>query len=501
MILRDYQEYAISLVRNKFATGHKRVLLVLPTGSGKSIILGHMARRCLDRGNKLLALMHRRQLVEQLSGRFQDCGVNSSQIMAGISANLDSYCQIATVQTYSRRIKLPSIWSDKSDWHINADVLFIDEAHHILSKTYQNVLNEYHGKYVVGVTATPILASGVGLGNYFDTLVQPITIKRLIENNYLVPAVYYGLDFPDLSDLKIVAGDYERVGLDKKMNNLKIIGDVFENWIRICGDKKTMIFAVNVKHSKALAIEFNKRGISAEHLDAHNNDDDRSETIDRFRNGKIQVICNVGLYTEGTDIPEIEAIVLARPTRSLGLHLQMLGRGARPYPGKENFLVLDHGGNINRLGMYEEDIEWDLNGKKIKFEDVQRRVKEKKYMTCEKCGTIFSGQSYCPRCYTDIPDYGRKIASIDAELKELTKTKEKYTMEDKQSFYGMLEYCRKQKGYKPGWTYYKFKERFGIYPSGKLKKIAIEPDEKFLRYLKYMQIRAAKSRSKSMSLA
>jgi len=164
------------------------------------------------------------------------------------------------------------------------------------------------------------------------------------------------------------------------MNTPKLVGDVVGNWAKIAGGLQTMVFAVDVKHSKALVEEFVRHDINAEHLDAYSDDDEREETINRFRNGDTQVICNVGLYTEGTDIPEIQCIDLARPTKSLGLHLQMIGRGARPYPEKDKFVVIDHGGNIERLGFYEDEINWGLSGKEVAHRKKKPRKKRSAFI-------------------------------------------------------------------------------------------------------------------------
>lgn len=493
--LRDYQEKAVNLIREEIRKGNRRVLLVLPTGAGKSHVMGHIASKSIDNNFRVLALMHRRQLVTQLAERFNDCGVNSALIMSGEEHNLSSSAQIATCQTYLRRLKLRSIEENK--FFINAKVIFIDEAHHSLSNTYQKILTNYTDKIIIGVTATPVLSSGVGMGRYFDAIVQPVSIRELINNKFLVPGMYYGPSNPDLSKLITVRGDYEKKGLDKVMNQPKLVGDVVSNWLRIAGGLQTMVFAVNVNHSKALCHEFEKHGVAAEHLDAYSLDEDREDTIRRFRNGDTQVICNVGLYTEGTDIPEIECIVLARPTKSLGLHLQMIGRGARPCKDKINFMVIDHGGNINRLGFYEDEIEWVLTDKEVGFKKKEVRKKEKKIRTCDECSFQFTGPT-CPQCGKSIIGYGKMIEAEEAELISLSKKKkEEPTLQEKQDFYAMLEYYRKEKGYKKGWTANQFKEKFKHYPCNMSNVQDKKPDNTLKNWITYQNIRYNKSRKRS----
>jgi len=497
--LRGYQEASVNLVRAELYKGHKKILLVLPTGAGKTHILGDVASKAILKGHKILALMHRRQLVDQMVDRFTDCEIESGKIMSGVEPELSCSCQVSTIQTYSRRIKLEEI--QYNQFFINASVVFIDEAHHVLSKSYQKVLEHYEDKIVIGVTATPCLSSGVGMGEYFDTIVQPVSVSGLVDKGYLVPGEYYGPSAPDLSKVKTVMGDYEKKALSKKMNTPKLVGDVVGNWGRIAGGLQTMVFAVDVKHSKALVMEFERHGISAEHLDAYCDDETREATLNRFRNGDTRVICNVGLYTEGTDIPEIQCIDLARPTKSIGLHLQMVGRGARPYPGKEKFIVIDHGGNIERLGFYEDEIEWGLKGKKNAYKKKKVRKKEAHLFTCEMCSTIFSGKR-CPMCFFEIKDWGRKIEAMDAELVALKATKKKYTTADKQKWFSMLKYYGDSKGYSPGWAAHKFREKMGVWPRGKVKDVpTTKPDNEVQGWITHGIIKYINSKKKQEAQA
>jgi len=491
IVLRDYQKKAVDQIRTEIQKGNRRILLVLPTGSGKSHTMGDISKKSIDKSNKILALMHRRQLVTQLMQRFEECGVNSAMIMSGEEHNLDCSAQIATCQTYTRRLKLKK---DNNKFFIDAAIVFIDEAHHALSNTYQNILSNYNDKIIIGVTATPILASGVGMGNYFDAIVQPVSIKELIDQNHLVPGVYYGPSSPDLSKIKTVVGDYEKKGLDEVVNQPRIIGDVVKNWFKIAGGLSTMVFAVNVNHSKALCKEFNDNGVTAEHLDAHSIDEEREDTLRRFRDGDTQVLLNVALFTEGTDVPEIECIVLARPTKSLGLHLQMIGRGARPNKGKDSFTVIDHGGNVNRLGYYEDEIEWLLTEKEVGFKKKEVRKKEKKIRTCEECHAQFTGPT-CPQCGKTILGYGKIIEAEEAELIALSKKKKKEpTTEQKRKFYGMLEYHRKEKGYSKGWTANQFKQKYKEFPKGMNNAPDQKPDKTLKNWITYQNIKYAKSK-------
>ena len=493
MELRKYQEKTVEMVRGEIRKGNKRVLIALPTGAGKTHVLSDIAKKAQTKENTVLALMHRRQLVTQMVDAFAENGLEADIIMAGIESKLKSKIQIGTVQTYSRRLNLDAL--EYNPFFINASICMIDEAHHTLSKTYQKILKNYENKVIIGVTATPILSSGIGMGNFYQALVCPVSVQELVDGGYLVPGIYYGPSTPDLSKVKTVMGDYHKTELNKVMNQPKLIGDVVENWMKLAENRQTMVFAVKVNHSKALCEEFNRMGIQAEHLDAHDEDEIRSDTLYRFRSGDTKVLCNVGLYTEGTDIPEIQCIVLARPTKSLGFHLQMVGRGARPCSGKKDFMVLDHGGNIERLGFYEEEVIWSLDGKGLGYKKKAEYKKEKKPFTCEMCSCVHTGKR-CPQCGWEVVGYAKKIEAIEAELVELGKKRIKATVAEKMRFHGMLCYQQRAKGYKNGWIARNFKDKFGVWPVEKtMSRDYIEPDEAFKNWLKHKAIQWAKSKA------
>jgi len=375
----------------------------------------------------VLALMHRRGLVEQLGERFNSCGVESGVVMNGVEPDFEQHTQIGTIQTFSRRINYEEYdWATQKPfkpWEHPADVILLDEAHRSLSKTFQDTLKSYENKIVLGFTATPTLSTGVGMGNYYEALIQPVGVRELINCGALVPGVYYGLPAPDLTGIRVIAGDYEKKTLSERVDDKKLIGDIVLNWSKIATGKRTLVFAVNVKHSQAIVHEFERSGIPAEHLDAHSTDEKRTETINRFKTGETQVVSNVGLFTEGTDLPEIECVCLARPTKSIGAYLQMIGRGARPNPGKRDFTVLDHGKNVNEHGFYEDPITWTLEGKKISYYKPESKFpKIRAQMECRICCAIFTG-SKCPVCLTEVENYGKKIKTLEYELKQLGEVK------------------------------------------------------------------------------
>jgi DNA repair protein RadD len=488
--LRDYQAELVTLSRLELTKGKKRVLVVLPTGGGKTYVMADIAQRATEKGHRVLCLMHRRQLVGQMKDRFADYGLEVGIVMAGYDSDLLKPIQIGTIQTYQRRIRMDD--AGYRPFFVDAAVVMVDEAHRSLSKTFQKTLALYDKSVVVGVTATPCLASGVGMGRYYDALVAPTGVGDLIDAGYLVPARYFAPTTPDLDGIRTVQGDYEKKALGERMNTTQLVGDVFENWARIAGGKQTIVFAVNVKHSKALCREFERNGVSAAHLDAYSSEDKRSQVLTALFDKRLQVVFNVGLYTEGFDYPAAECIVLARPTKSRGLYLQMAGRGLRPYDGKSECIIIDHGNNVERLGFIDEPVVWTLDGKKLAWAGSPQRKAEKTPMTCEMCSFVFTG-ARCPNCGHEVPHYGKRIAAIEAELKELRRTDKKHpTIEDKMRWYGMLEYHRRLKGYSTGWTAHTYRKRFGVWPKFNIDVEPIRPDLEVNNYIRYLIIQYAK---------
>jgi DNA repair protein RadD len=494
--LRGYQQRIFDAVRDAAMRGVKRILVVLGTGGGKTHIETNIALSAVEKGNTVLSLVHRRGLVEQINKTYIENGLDSGIIMAGIESELRKPCQVGSIFTYIRRMKLDEL--DRNQFFINADVILIDEAHHVLSKTYQSILKNYPDKIVIGFTATPTLSTGAGMGEYFEELIDVVPLKELLDGGYLVPGVYYGPTVPDLDKLKSRLGDYKPKDLDKVCNKPKLVGDIVENWLKIAPGKQTMVFAINRKHAKALNNEFIKHGVKAEYLDAFNKDEERSDVLRRFKNGDTQVICQIALYTEGTDIPEIECLIDARPTRSIGFHRQKLGRGARPCKGKDSFLVIDHCGNVagrnDSMGFYEDEITWTLSGKPLSNKPKEKRVKEKTLITCEYCSSIFTGKR-CPTCGKEVENYAKKVEALDAELVKLKKSESrKLTTEEKKLWFRMFSYEQRRLGKSKSWLLAQYKSKTGVWPRNMENLPPIEPNKECKNWLTYQRIKWIKSK-------
>jgi DNA repair protein RadD len=496
---REYQTAAIDGLRESLRSGKKRPLLCLPTGGGKSVIFGKMIESIVKNGKTVLWIVHRRNLVFQMrDSLLEHFGIDSGIIMAGVESETDKKVQLCTIQSYGRRLDLEALYYNR--FFINADVVMIDEAHRSVSPTFKSVLKLYSEKIIIGCTATPMRADGRGLGEVFDDIVDVIGVSELTKQGYLCPVRYFVPKSIDLDGVKMSMGDYQVKSLAQKTNQKKLIGDIVENWLKIAENRKTIVFCVNVAHSLAVCEEFKRAGVKAAHLSAKSNDDERDEVFKKMEQGDITVITNVGLYQEGLDVPSLECIVMARPTKSLGLYRQCGGRGLRPEKGKENLLFLDHGNVIETHGLLDWAVEWSLDGKK-KAWSKPTREQTKKLVRCRACGLTFEGSRVCPDCGTEVKAFGKKIETIDAELEEMKS--EKGSVEEKRIFLGMLKaWVPQQKNPNPKRILGAFRGRYGVWPHSSYKNVApIEPDKAFLNYMKSQQIRYIKRKEKEKQIA
>lgn len=496
MELRPYQIEAIEKIRAEMRNGSRNVILQAACGSGKTIMAAEIVSKALDKGNRVLFMQNRRDLVKQTFDKLDQYGIGDQTgiIMAGEDHNLDKPVQVVSIQTYIRRIKLGERWLH------DAQLVIFDECHSSIAPTYRQVVDLYLSKArILGLTATPCRSDGRGLGAIYDNIISCIGINDLIERGFLVPMIHYGPAKPDLEKVKITAGDYNNKELGHVMDQPKLIGDIYDNWMEIGEDRQTIIFAVNVKHSKHIRDLFNSRGVPCEHIDAHTNDEDRGGIYNRFENGDTRVLSNVGICTEGSDLPFVSCIVIARPTKSYGRFIQMAGRGLRPDKGKKDCLLLDHSGCIEAHGFVDDEMYWSLNDKEKAWKKPAKK-KEKPALTCDMCSRVFKGKR-CPRCGHEIKDYGKKIEAVEAKLEQLNGPKEKKaTTEEKRRFFGMLEYQRRMKGYKEGWAAHKFKAKFGSWPNHYKNTAPIEPDQAFKNYMTYQNIKFAKMREKDAKM-
>ena len=219
------------------------------------------------------------------------------------------------------------------------------------------VVEAYPDARIIGLTATPCRMDGRGLGNVFQELVQCPDVAELTRMGFLVPAKVFAPVRPNLKGVRVRAGDYVEGDLAQRVNTNKLVGDIAQHWFRLGERRKTVVFAVNVAHSLHIRDEFRKAGVLAEHLDGTTPREHRKRILKELATGKINLISNVGVLGEGWDCPEVSCAILARPTKSLGLFRQMIGRILRPAPGKTDAIVLDHAGGVFAHGLPDDPIQ------------------------------------------------------------------------------------------------------------------------------------------------
>jgi DNA repair protein RadD len=487
MDLRPYQHSVISALT---ASEARRKLLVAPTGSGKTVIAAEVVRTATADGKRVLFLAHRRELIHQAKDKLAEFGIESGVILAGEQPDPEAPVQVASIQTlWRRRFNLPP-----------ADLVVVDEGHHCRARTYRSLIDRYPEATIIGLTATPCRADGRGLGNVFEAMVECPSVQALIDRNYLVPTKVFAPSTPDLVGVHVRRGDYVEAELAAAVDKPKLVGDIVTHWHRLAERRKTVVFATSVAHAIHLKAEFIKSGVKAEHIDGATPKDERDEILKRLSRGEIEVVCNCMVLTEGWDQPDVSCIVLARPTKSMGLHRQMVGRVLRPSPGKEYALVLDHAGAVFQHGFVEEVIAWTLDSDQRALAPVHAAraagPASSSLVACKKCSAIRTAGKPCPNCGHMPRPAGRYLAVHDGDLAHIDRKgriqPNEYTPEQRHEFHRMLVGIALSRGYKPGWAAHKFKERFGTWPQSNNVE-PLEPNAEVMAWDRHCRIRYAKA--------
>jgi len=492
--------------------GFRSICIVAPTGAGKTVIGAAMIKSADEKMKQSMFIAHRRELIKQTANKLWDFGVEHGIIMAG--QRMDSWkgVQIASVDTLRARYMnkkrknqppLPAV-----------AILMVDECHRSLSATYEKLIRHYQeqGTIIIGLTATPIRGDGKGLGHLYDAMVLAPSMAELIEMGYLVPPRYYAPSIPDLTGVQVRRGDYVEGQLEKVMDQREAVGDIIENWLRICPERPTIVFAASVKHSIHIAQAFCRAGIKAEHIDGTTPTDERDAILARLRSGETQLISNCMVLTEGFDCPSLSCAILARPTKNLGLFIQMGGRVLRvdEVSCKSDAIIIDHSGNIYEHGFLEDDHGWQLlEGQACTpAEERQKNLDEKKPITCRNCAHIYTGQLVCPKCgHTPVmqgeaPDHrAADLMEIrkDAREKQAEKEKKKApaTHEEKQEWYSMFKAYAEERGHKDGSVAHKYREKFGVWPVNMDRNAMVYPSPECLSFITHLNIKRSKSRAKA----
>jgi DNA repair protein RadD len=411
MNLRGYQQRAIDDTRAALQAGARAPLLVLPTGGGKTIIFSAIAHSAANRGRRVLILVHRRELIHQTSSKLAWVGLDHGIIAAGV-APTDAPVQVASVQTLARRLA-------RIDWQ--PGLIIVDEAHHATTNQWSRILDHWPNSYRLGVTATPCRLDGRGLGAAFDAMVLGPSVADLTSAGFLSPArIYAPPVVADLASIRIRAGDYANDQAAAAMDRPTVTGDAISHYQRLAAGQQAIAFCCNVKHAVSVSDAFKTAGIAAELL--LGGTQDRDQVVADFAAHRTKVLVTVDVVSEGFDVPAASCAILLRPTQSLGLYLQQVGRVLRTAPGKDAALILDHVGNVNRHGFPDDPRDWS-------FDDRMRRTKgtaAPSVRTCEQCFAAFKPAPICPVCgHQCTLIKSRVIRQIAGELQELKRTEQR----------------------------------------------------------------------------
>jgi superfamily II DNA or RNA helicase len=497
--LRPYQADVITRINAEIAAGRRRVLLVAPTGSGKTVIAAAVVADAVARGLRVLFLAHRRELINQASRKLHAAGIDHGIILPGFPMRLAEPVQVASIASLRAR----AFSSSSIDMPV-ADVVIVDEAHHARARTYRRILEAYPNAIVIGLTATPCRGDGRGLGNVFDVLVECPDVLELTREKFLVPARIYAPTTPDLKGLPTARGDYAEAALAERMDKAQLVGDVITHWHRLAERRSTIVYATSVAHSVHLRDEFRRSGVLAEHIDGSTPTEERDAILARLARGEVEVVCNCMVLTEGFDAPDVGCLVLARPTKSLGLFRQMIGRGLRPAPGKAVCIILDHAGAVFAHGFPDDPITWTLHeDRRAENAAHTARMQHRApaLTDCPECRAVrFEGQP-CPACGWRPRPKPAAVEVIDGDLGRVERNRTVIAaVIDQRRFHGMLLYIAAERGYQPGWAAHKFREKFGAWPSWRYAE-PIPADDAVRAWVRSQAIAYARGQAKQRGAA
>jgi len=469
--LRPHQIKAQEILKDAYRRGVRSVCCVAPTGSGKTLIGARVAIGAAKKGNSVLWLCHRAELIAQTKQTIQteEPGLDVGCISPLFEPNRSAKIQIASIQTLLSRDEMP-----------DASIVVFDECHHLGAEKWGEYASKYDSSFRIGLTATPARGDGVGLGDLFQELHVIATVKEMIQQGFLVPCRVFTSE--DISkDLAL---------------------DPVQAWREYGNSLPAVVFATSVEHAEKLEQDFLAAGAKAAVIHSKTHPMIREQRLRDFEAGKIDVLTNCFVLTEGTDLPRIHVVISARTIGNISMYRQMIGRGLRLYPGKKQCIYIDLCGSVKKFGLPDDEPEWTLKG-------LQRSKADTDSITiCWKCHAAFRDGYPCPNC-------GASARTNRRELPVVTnKGLVSYGFPDKddeflKQKYFEYSYFAKAKGYKPGFAYYRFRNVFGCSPNPEWQREVwgeawqSEKDMSVVRrfWLKYQSLKQERSAQLSLDLA
>ena len=447
--LRDYQSASADELRSGYRAGLRRQLLVSPTGSGKTVLFAFVTKNSVQKGNRVMIIAHRSEILGQISRTLKTVGVDHGMIQSGVRSDPSKMVHVASVQTLVNRF----------DDIATPDFIVLDEAHHAAAGTWVKVFARYNEARYLGVTATPERLDGRGLNEFFDRLVLGPSVQWLIDNKFLARPRYFAPEVtPDLSSVRKMAGDFSKSESEEIMDKPSITGDAVAHYKRHLYPRTAVAFCVSLAHAEHVAECFRSSGVTAAVIDGKLSDDERTKRVTDLASGQIKVLVSCELISEGFDLPSTGGAILLRPTASVAMCLQQIGRALRPKADGSEAVILDHVGNVLRHGLAEEPREWTLEGRVAK-----KRTKEAVLETrqCTTCFCIFAGLK-CPECGVERASKVREIEQREGELRELevqkmAEAREARIQVGRAQSYEDLVAIEKARGYKRGWAFHRWR--------------------------------------------
>lgn len=435
--LHDYQRTLVNRARQSYVDGFKSPCIVAPCGAGKSVIISEIAKLTTSKGNRVLFLVHRKELIDQIQNTFQMNGVDLSLVQFGM------------VQTVVRRLeKIP-----------RPSLIITDENHHGLAKSYRDIYDYFSDVPRIGFTATPIRLNGSGLGDINDILIEEVDAEWLIANGFLSPYKYYAPKLINEEYLKLNnLSDFSNSSMDNAMKENKMIyGDMVKHYQKLADGEQAICYCHSIESSLKAKEEFLENGIKAEHIDAKTPRLERDAIIQKFRDREIQILTNVDLIGEGFDVPDCSTVIMLRPTQSLSLYIQQSMRGMRYKPGKTS-IIIDHVANVHRFGLPDEKRHWSLEGKKKTTIKMEVPIK-----SCSNCYAAYPAkEAKCPSCgFKQEVEAPKDKEVIEVDLQEIQKGDIEITLDFREpsdcKSMGELYDLAKNRGYKRGWAFHQGK--------------------------------------------
>lgn len=454
--LRGYQQELITKIRQSLASGHRHIIVQSPPRTGKTVVMAEIAKRATDRGNVVCFIIHRREVLEQAKATFQEQGVDPDLLEAGM------------VQSLTRHM----------DTMQAPEVILIDEAHHALAKSYTRIMEAFPQAYVLLFTATPVRTGRNQLDQIADDIIVGKSIKELTSLGFLAPFKYYAAKDKDVDDQKLrrsSTGDYVTASIEEAVSH-KIYSHTVDEYLDKAGGKQAVVYTYSVEAAYQLAAEFNARGITAEAIDATTRPQVRDTAVKKFRDQQLKVLVNVNLFTEGIDLPNVDCVIMVRPTMSLALYMQFSMRCLNPRPGK-TAVIIDQVGNWKRFGLPNADRDWRALAESKKAKSLKRGGVQ--VIQCPDCfGVVEKSEvedNTCPLCgYSPLVkkrDYEEQKAEL-IEIKESDQVKRIKKLISDQVMLNVstkrvdqlqsrkeFEAYAKLHGYKPGWVWYMWNKK------------------------------------------